>query len=467
MSYFVSYRKIYYSNQRIFYLRSHKIGPELFFHPFRILMFSPVSILWRHKTYYVVSINLIKRYWKLQYINEFNKYSINILEDETSAQAKTNWIQKAQNSTTSTTSARVENPSTDVTQLLDLQSVKPANKQQTPANESHMNNDQTLAGKTNNNKIPHPPPPSTRPSLSSARKIRLPLNGAKNASNTDHNNNTNGKLPTLKQTYDVAQSPMLVNEEDVNNHSTKTIIDLIQPNVVKLNNVESVSNAFQDSLNNSAPSNVVYSFSSKPKPVSSSKDNHHHHHHHHHNHHQISPNRKSTSQASSKQHISATNSVTQAYDHRKYTQSTSQQQSTLITSVNENNNNNNINNGFDLMDSFEARMLQEMKAEMEAEKQQNIKLFDAHAKLNSFGTSLGSPPAMGPSANNDNRTIDAGMEEPLQRESSGVHTPLSDDGHMDNHTTSEKFNFDAVTSSIEDTTTSISKKAVILLFLSP
>ena len=150
----------------------------------------------------------------------------------------------------------------------------------------------------------------------------------------------------------------------------------------------------------------------------------------------------------------------------------------------------------DLMDSFEARMLQEMKAEMEAEKQlTNQRGSDArkngstttttsgvgsHSSHTTTASSKSKKKTKENSINheeqnmkeNDNGLLvdanggdvvdtEGNSPDMARRGSSGMQSPWSDD----QQTTSEKYNFDAMTSSIEDTTTSISKKAVLNHFI--
>ncbi len=58
------------------------------------------------------------------------------------------------------------------------------------------------------------------------------------------------------------------------------------------------------------------------------------------------------------------------------------------------------------------------------------------------------------------KSPDAEYFENIRLEANGIHSPMSDD----NNPTSEKYNFDAITSSIDETTTSISKKTVSFRF---
>lgn len=149
-----------------------------------------------------------------------------------------------------------------------------------------------------------------------------------------------------------------------------------------------------------------------------------------------------------------------------------------------------------LMDSFEARMLQEMKAEMEFERL-NPKTAGTNSTdhatgrnraagatsttsaTTTTGTTSGRPVSASTDAKRKQKPQANGVREDMEdakltdyldeanspdmarRGSSGLQSPWSDD----QQTTSEKYNFDAMTSSIEDTTTSQSKKAVIIQFL--
>ena len=157
------------------------------------------------------------------------------------------------------------------------------------------------------------------------------------------------------------------------------------------------------------------------------------------------------------------------------------------------NNNLGENQSFynDLMDSFEAQMLQHMKAEMESDSKTSSKTKtsainssnsnnNGNSKANSvhknnskksFANPLlpskqetdaykkisNTPENIKQTLIKNQRSPDADYVEVMQREASGIQSPLSDDY---NPTTSEKYNFDAMTSSIEDTTTSLSKKTV-------
>lgn len=109
-------------------------------------------------------------------------------------------------------------------------------------------------------KIPHPPPQSTRPSAPAARKIRLPP--AKQIALAQHQQTSLDSKPPSSHLIPSKQTTSMIsshstattaayessNEEDVHNHSSKTIIDLIQPNRVKLQHLNE-SRIEKDSLN--------------------------------------------------------------------------------------------------------------------------------------------------------------------------------------------------------------------------
>ena len=112
-------------------------------------------------------------------------------------------------------------------------------------------------------KIPHPPPQSTRPTALSARKIRLPpakqialaqqqqqtsLDSKPPSSHLIPSKQTTSMSSTTAATAAAATAYESSNEEDVHNHSSKTIIDLIQPSRVKLQHLNE-SRVEKDSLN--------------------------------------------------------------------------------------------------------------------------------------------------------------------------------------------------------------------------
>lgn len=125
--------------------------------------------------------------------------------------------------------------------------------------ESHNNNQASAAAPIKSDQtvplgkiIPRPPPQSTRPARgSSHRKIRLPPKQQQQQPiinvemNVNHDTNSGIKQPSkilpisnivsstsaMTNTYEFTSSNV---EDDVHNHSSKTIIDLIQPNRVKL-----------------------------------------------------------------------------------------------------------------------------------------------------------------------------------------------------------------------------------------
>jgi len=135
-------------------------------------------------------------------------------------------------------------------------------------------------------------------------------------------------------------------------------------------------------------------------------------------------------------------------------------------SNNKNYSNSNINaaDKNDVLDSFEAKMLSEMKAEMESDssvqkqtpKNQNHLQKRSDEKKEDKIKFL--KPELEKSSLNPKSPDAEYFENIKQHETSGIQSPFSED----NNPASEKYNFDAITSSIDDTTTSISKKTVKL-----
>ncbi|CAF0824747.1 unnamed protein product [Brachionus calyciflorus] len=299
------------------------------------------------------------------------------------------------------------------------------------------------------NKIPHPPPQSTRPTSSSVRKIRLPNHiknqqiNNKTITYTDSLNteDTNGNAEIT--TITLLNNPTYNKSKYSDNILNESINDLIQ--VLKTSSKISTQSLAQKSIIQAekfseitnlddSGKTIVYSFSSKPKPVSLIN----------------SP----TSQNNNE--ISKTSNF---YDFRKYSSNHN-----LLSLVKDSLNNEDDSEehkrelicedkDFNLIDSFEARMLEEMKAEMENKKleknnnssslsQDEIKMKNLDTKNENLLNEIKSP--------------DIGYFEAFQRGRSDLRSPLSDD----NKSTSEKYNFDVMTSSIDDTTTSLSKRAV-------
>jgi hypothetical protein len=140
---------------------------------------------------------------------------------------------------------------------------------------------------------------------------------------------------------------------------------------------------------------------------------------------------------------------------------------------------NNCENPEALIDSLEAHVLHAMKFEMEAinriheskdgKPPRHLKSIQSKAdltvneKLTNHNRSNHNREKLNLAANEEKicKSPDVDYIENIQREASGIQTPLSDEN---NQTASEKYNFDAVmTSSIEETSTSISKKTVSYL----
>jgi hypothetical protein len=151
-------------------------------------------------------------------------------------------------------------------------------------------------------------------------------------------------------------------------------------------------------------------------------------------------------------------------------------QSVNIPNNNSNDNNKNYMNSTNstadqngVLDSFEAKMLSEMKAEMESDssvqkptqKNQNQNRLVQRDKMDEQKEEKIKflKPDLEKSSLNPISPDAEYFENIKQHEASGIQSPFSDD----NNPTSEKYNFDAITSSIDDTTTSISKKTVSLL----
>lgn len=339
------------------------------------------------------------------------------------------------------------------------------------------------------NKIPHPPPQSTRPTNSSARKLRL-------SSAVKSNKPASSKQIKLINYCGESSS----NEEDIHNNSSKTLIEYSPfKNKIPKNNTSTSSGIGSESLSDlvqamklksvpkktrqmqlisnqsnedsSKNSSSVYSFSSRPKPAGLNQR---------------------------KDPLNDSNNSNKVYDFRKYSANNIKSIQNNSISFNETNNSNvlqNITQPFknstnkqyqtesielkanvvtqsnqlfdsidnkktiitydnnynhnepcnEVLDSFEAKMLRDMKAEMES----NTKIKEEPTKKQQF---------LKPESFNVNpKSPDAEYFEIIQHEASGFQSPFSDDN---NQTTSEKYNFDAITSSIDDTTTSLSKKTV-------
>jgi hypothetical protein len=408
------------------------------------------------------------------------------------------------------------------------------------------------------NKIPHPPQ-STRPN-NSARKIRLTSAVKSNSNNS--NNNTNGntlkEIPLIESSSikpnaneQSNQSNAASNRYIFENNKSNNFIGLnlnsadtsklndsgLSSNISNKTNMQNISysnNLLNESINDilqafkqqnhiiSSNSNlskassgigktnselclddssktIVYSFSSKPKPVI------------------INDEKQSEKQTLFEQN-NRTSSISsipfKAYDHRKYaanfsnnvvntnysntnsiTQGKQKQEkfvesaysnkkellndgSLLLDSLNQDiNTNENLMNGnykndinnkeslIDVTDSFEIRMLQDLKAEMDSETS-DLKLNDKHILKGSkevsdeFRKNSSSPvehnflkPYEESKFYLNPKSPDAEYIEAIKREASGIQSPFSD------RTTSEKYNFEVATSSIEDTA-SISRKNI-------
>ena len=350
-------------------------------------------------------------------------------------------------------------------------------------------------------KIPYPPPQSTRP-LSSRKILRSPAKTINSTSNQTLKTDNPASLKSSNFTKNIS--------EDTNNLED-SINDIIQdlksntntkPTYISSSSENSINKANSNSSNavnvneitnlDDSSRTIVYTFSSKPKPVTSAKDS---------NNTSINTNNFISS--------SGTSNSKADYDPRKYgsfsvsavnTKTSIPAPSTFIPTPTTSNSkqiapffdvsnysmiydslNPLSNNG--VMDSFEAKMLQEMKAEMDEHTNKNT----ANNIKNGSGTQTSKQSSTSStnktnvskksvSASNTSKLVTNTSSESafkptspdveyleeaqLQREPSGLQSPLSD------RTTSEKYNFDAMTSSIEDTTTSLSKKTVNLKKLS-
>ena len=365
------------------------------------------------------------------------------------------------------------------------------------ATQTKSNTEETIL---KSNKIPHPPPQSTRPSTSSAaRKIR-------HSSAVKNNLQQKKALPSNPNSLKINNlGGESSNEEDAQNSSSKTLIDYStfssrkdrqfnneSSKALKTNNSNPIVKSPSSGFHSSSGFNVslikpkdenlltdsssgIYSFSSKPKPVSD----------------------RDINEASSL-------STQKIYDPRRYSTATGSTHTKKEPNENFKEKNheiidNKVNkiSGINLasiakdslsfeprieytkpnekfvqddnylMDSFEANMLLQMKAEMEAPSTIFPIKNDKNSTKNQKTLSL---------TNNNNKlfdedqarvlakefekqkSLDMDYIEMLQREASGLQSPLSDEN---NQTTSEKYNYDAMTSSIEETSNSLSKKTVI------
>jgi hypothetical protein len=301
-------------------------------------------------------------------------------------------------------------------------------------------------------KIPHPPPQSTRP-VSSRKIIRGTPSAKTNQISANNNNMNNTKNTNITETTTDPKSNTLSNRQ--NNLNTTDLDESLNEMILALksnnsksvftsNNINPINNEGSSKFLNyneitnldDSSSTIVYTFSSKPKPVQSIKEN---------------------IPISSNQNFYNLNNINNNktpktasnYDHRKYASNNAFQTSNEAVQFYNQSNYSMVNDSLNpiqinhnaMMDSFEARMLEEMKLEMES--------------LNHHSSNHGSKTSTN---NNSKEDLDvkspdiAYIQDALQRESSGLQTPVSD------RTTSEKYNFDAITSSIEETTNSFSKK---------
>lgn len=329
-------------------------------------------------------------------------------------------------------------------------------------------------------KIPYPPPQSTRP-LSSRKIIRSAKPTVVPVKQPEK------QQPQVKPTdpVDTEPSNMINLDDSINdiiqvlkangNQSSDNNKHLINDHPVNKSNFNEITNLDDSSRT------IVYTFSSKPKPVISA------------------PAVNVQSSPKTAENGTKSNQSKGEYDHRKYLNKPQANTNallskpasfspTLISSGKNGAIKNLINGGGpisdlnnnDVMDSFEARMLQDMKAEMDADRDPVGRAGNSNTGSKKSGSDGGSSNQTSSGGSNAHKTKSTGSNlsqgtdarldclvsspdlaaahiEELQRESSGLQSPLSDD-----RTTSEKYNFDVMTSSIDDTTTSISKKTVTL-----
>jgi hypothetical protein len=370
-------------------------------------------------------------------------------------------------------------------------------------------------------------------------EVLKPLtNGIKNSSQESTSSMNNDSLPQLSSNLNYVDLDESINDiiqvlRSNNNSSSATkssfmpVSDAVSSNSSNLQKAPSTSNLNFNEVTNLDDSTrtIVYTFASKPKPVTNAKD-------------ASSNNNTTGSNTNNNSSVNNSNANTSKneYDFRKYSSASNSaaiasnkpqnmpqnnqaasnsngasynktpanfyditKDSLNFVDERAKNNNNYSSNNADVMDSFEAQMLQVMKAEMDADSgskntakqasggsgasrkattaasktasngsaaayhdsgvSSGISAASGASKKSAIGAS-GSSKANGLVASEANLKLvptspDIGyLEEALQRESSGLQSPLSD------RTTSEKYNFDAMTSSIEDTTTSLSKKTV-------
>jgi hypothetical protein len=417
-------------------------------------------------------------------------------------------------------------------------------------NESFISNSKNLellnSDLLSSNKIPHPPPQSTRPVNSSARKLRL--SSAVQQKNNKQQTATNTTKQQQHQVNKITNGgESSSNEEDIQNNSSKTLIEYSPfKNKAQQNNNsiminESITDLMQglklnknlpttsrpkskqletiqhesSSSSSSSNKNLVYSFSSRPKPAGliQKKDN---------NNNTSNNNNNgglnkiydftkySTNSAKSLKNSNSfnetgpfqviQNETTNLSNKRKLTQpfrnstnklndnnnvisadlydsiDTNMKYSDTLTKTNNNNETYN-----EVVDSFEAKMLLDMKAEMDSGVSTNTKTnpkIQVNNVNNTYKTTTTTTSnelivneaqevtkknLLKPEKEKSNlnpKSPDAEYFENIRLEANGIHSPMSDD----NNPTSEKYNFDAITSSIDETTTSISKKTVNFLF---
>jgi len=397
-------------------------------------------------------------------------------------------------------------------------------------NETFISNSKNLeqlnSDLLSSNKIPHPPPQSTRPVNSSARKLRL--------SSAVQQKNNKQQTATKQQQHQVNKitngGESSSNEEDIQNNSSKTLIEyspfknkaqqnknnsvMINENItdlmqgLKLNkNLPTTSRPKSKQLEtiqheSSSNKNLVYSFSSRPKPAGliQKKDN---------NNNNTSNNNNngglnkiydftkySTNSAKSLKNSNSLNETgtfqviqnetTNLSNKRKLTQpfrnstnklndnnnvisadlydsiDTNMKYPTTFTKTNNNNNNNETYN--EVVDSFEAKMLLDMKAEMDSGVS-TITKTNPKIQVNNVNNTYKTTTTITTTTNEsivneaqeatkknllkpekeksnlNPKSPDAEYFENIRLEANGIHSPMSDD----NNPTSEKYNFDAIT----------------------
>jgi len=291
-----------------------------------------------------------------------------------------------------------------------------------------------------NNKLPHPPQ-SSKPEGSATRKIRLTAKTPQvvqiqTVKTTNRNKDENTKLEdnNLNESFDKKASQKDKDENSSSKILNESISDIIQ--TLKLTDKPNKQAKKSIGIASGGNEDNVYSFSSKPKPVE------------------------------------VENRQFKLYDFRKYAKSSEDDQDEHKKSVSKNKENIGSDksekdyfkayekNKIETMDSFEKRMLHEMKAQME----QPDDDFGSNLNLHNSGENrvqshlqpkkIETPEKREPGKINK---FDA-----IKRNQSPYDSQLyasKENSSRNDDFNTEKFNFDAVTNSYDtDTTASLSKK---------